>query len=389
MDRIPNNYEFSLQDVIDLLQPAEHTLQGCFDVAENSYFNSSFVGNKDSLKSFRDYGPFDFDINTKFFFLFDNSGSMNSYIPALNWMYDNVLKNTLLPFYETEAQYNANAKKILFTHNSESLANFERTFAALHLQQPEQEILDPYDVDNIDKFVVVVYQDEAESVYHGQTSFHDPHSDAFINDITNYKSFLATRSQGDYLGVALAVLSGNSAAPQFSQFINLTIRRGTTPFNNPDHNVANSSLVKSGHNINPDDWGHPNTHIEQCGMLMYIQAIKNMIAGGVDNIQAGNVIINIETTTEGLPGIFPVQWSKWGILRYEGKSFLFPINTFGVIDTYDPLVMNFSGLGIGVGEYEIAIYVNKSGGVMPTLFLETIPVILTTESQTINLIVEE
>jgi len=55
MGSVPNTNTFSLQDVVDAVQPSENTLQKCFDESVDEYFNSTYKGDKNSLYNFRDY----------------------------------------------------------------------------------------------------------------------------------------------------------------------------------------------------------------------------------------------------------------------------------------------------------------------------------------------
>lgn len=53
---VPNTTTFTLQDVINEVNPATNDLIACFAAANPDYFNPLYEGNKDNLLNFRDYG---------------------------------------------------------------------------------------------------------------------------------------------------------------------------------------------------------------------------------------------------------------------------------------------------------------------------------------------
>ena len=54
--QVPDNNTFSLQDVVDVVNPTTDDLEDCFNDAIASYFDSNYEGNKDRLSNFRNYG---------------------------------------------------------------------------------------------------------------------------------------------------------------------------------------------------------------------------------------------------------------------------------------------------------------------------------------------
>ena len=58
---VPNTNTFSLQDVVDVVDPTTDDLVDCFSDADSSAFNSSYnpnsAGNNNNLLNFRDYSP--------------------------------------------------------------------------------------------------------------------------------------------------------------------------------------------------------------------------------------------------------------------------------------------------------------------------------------------
>lgn len=52
---VPNNSNFSLQDVVDEVNPLTESLVDCFSSASTLGFNISYAGNQDRLSNFRGY----------------------------------------------------------------------------------------------------------------------------------------------------------------------------------------------------------------------------------------------------------------------------------------------------------------------------------------------
>ncbi len=52
---VPNTSTFTLQDVVNEIQPASGSLASCFTYANSAGFVSSYVGSKDRLSNFRGY----------------------------------------------------------------------------------------------------------------------------------------------------------------------------------------------------------------------------------------------------------------------------------------------------------------------------------------------
>ena len=55
-DRVPDTNTFTLRNVVDVVLPTEDTLVSAFANANNDYFDLNYVGNKNSLYNFRNYG---------------------------------------------------------------------------------------------------------------------------------------------------------------------------------------------------------------------------------------------------------------------------------------------------------------------------------------------
>jgi len=163
------------------------------------------------------------EVDTNIFIYFDASGSMNSTLPRLNTMRNDLLKNALLPFYNNdETEYN---NRVNVISNSS-----ERTLGMLNL-------FNSYPADG--SVVVLVFQDEASSVYHSY-SFSDTNSRTFTfeTDVaalrSNLSSFVSDPTKGStyYRGVIFQVDGSCCGYQGFTPFIE-AIQNGTGNFAPP------------------------------------------------------------------------------------------------------------------------------------------------------------
>lgn len=131
--------------------------------------------------------------NTRIFIYFDSSGSMNSTLGPLELMKSTLLKNRLLPLYGNDsAAYDAKVQVVS--------RGSERTFDFLNMENqaaPEGNV------------IVMVFQDEADSVYHGYRSSISSVTQGFINDIQTLKRRIAnnfgTNNPNYFRGVVFQV----------------------------------------------------------------------------------------------------------------------------------------------------------------------------------------
>jgi hypothetical protein len=68
---VPDTSTFSLQDVVDEITPSSNTLQTCYDESIDVNFDASYMGDKNRLSNFRNYGerwylPTFSDLNTMY-----------------------------------------------------------------------------------------------------------------------------------------------------------------------------------------------------------------------------------------------------------------------------------------------------------------------------------
>jgi hypothetical protein len=55
---VPNTSTFSLQDVVNEINPKDRSLNGCFVASTSTGFVTSYQGAKDRLSNFRGYSRF-------------------------------------------------------------------------------------------------------------------------------------------------------------------------------------------------------------------------------------------------------------------------------------------------------------------------------------------
>ena len=121
MAQVPDIPNFTLQDVVDVVNPTVHSLDGCFTDAADSKFDSTYVGNKDRLSNFRNYGALVIEVNPTTILLpwslsqspwypsatinvlNSSNWTLNSYPSWVRTITDNHTANTV--WFELEANY--------------------------------------------------------------------------------------------------------------------------------------------------------------------------------------------------------------------------------------------------------------------------------------------
>ena len=85
---VPNTSTFSLQDVVDEVNPTTDDLVDCFADAVASSFDSTYSGSKDNLLNFRNYGAVSLIL-----FKIDNSASYGNAVTACSLGNSTTLRN--------------------------------------------------------------------------------------------------------------------------------------------------------------------------------------------------------------------------------------------------------------------------------------------------------
>ena len=131
------------------------------------------------------------DRDTEIYIYFDSSGSMDGTLSPLNIMRSTILKETLLPLYDgDETAYDE--KVVVISRGS------ERTFDFLNIEgdTPEGNV------------IVLVFQDEAETVYHsGYTGWDEntTRTSTYDTDISTLRGRLSSFPNNYYRGVVFQV----------------------------------------------------------------------------------------------------------------------------------------------------------------------------------------
>lgn len=186
-----------------------------------------------------------FNQDTKILMYFDSSGSMNSTLAPLTTMKDTLLRQRLLPFYNNDdVLYN---ESVTITNVSD-----ERTMRSLDMLQI------PPPNGNV---VVFVFQDEAQSIYHG--SQFTPRTSAFDTDIANLRTRLNSYAPGYYRAVLFHV-TGNAIYPQFIQ----SIQQGIAPYNGVN---GLSDRIEFGYDYDVQDGGTPQYYLD-----LVVAALQNL-----------------------------------------------------------------------------------------------------------------
>jgi len=149
--------------------------------------------------------------DTYIYIYFDSSGSMASTETPLEEMRDTLLQDALLPFYDNDvALYNSRVQVI-------SQAN-ERTIDMLNINGDTP-------VGNV---VSLVFQDEANSVYHGASfADTDARTPTYDNDLSTFRTRLDGFAANYYRGVVFQVVPNTGTA--FKDFIT-AVENGTGNF---------------------------------------------------------------------------------------------------------------------------------------------------------------
>ena len=365
--------------------------------------------------------PFEFDEETKFYIHFDVSGSMGSSggsgsgaYTSLTWMKDHVIKNTLINYYiadnpqwSSENTYDLGDKVV---HNNipyESTINNNNTEPGINDDWDNiyEKMVGIYDafcnpvnqyvrgeatfwheddncshrkggiwVEDENKYVVAVYQDEAEPVYHSY-DLNSHHTTAQINTVnthlSNFRNFLSNRSN-DYIGIVMSIESNFTPRTTiFQTFIDKIINTGDEPWNGNANTTGNPG---SGDNYNLVDYKdggligavtnltyhHQTGGVNPTGGTYYYKELMKKFKEMNVNVVSGKVTFEYSGSDPEIK-----LWYYDGTTYHEMDSATGNDGTAVINDEYN----------IGVGEY----YYNVDGDE------SYIPITLTTSNQTIIL----
>lgn len=348
--------------------------------------------------------PFEFDEETKFYIHFDISGSMGSSsgsgsgaYTSLTWMRDHLIKNTLINYYiadnpqwSSENTYNLGDRVVYNDTPYESTIDDNNTEPGINSDWDDiyENLVNIIDfsneqtfnntgglwVEDENKYVVVVYQDEAHPVYHS-SDLNNHHNSTQINTVnthlSNFRFFLSNRSN-DYIGIIMSIKSYYT--PQttiFQTFIDKIINTGDEPWNGNANTTGNPG---SGDNHNLVDYKEGGLLSAAINLIYYDQTGGVNPDGGTYyykelmkkfkemnvNVVSGKVIFQYSGSDPEIK-----LWYYDGTVYHEMDSATGNDGTAVINDNYN----------IGIGEY----HYNIDGGGIYHL------IILTTSNQTIIL----
>lgn len=173
--------------------------------------------------------------DTQIYIYFDSSGSMNSTLAPLQEMRNTLLRDALIGLYNNDDD--------LYDERVRVISNgSERTFDFLNIENetPSGDVIS------------LVFQDEAQYVYHSGSSWDEntPRTSSFDNDITTLRSRLQSFEANYYHGVVFQVET--SATGEFANFRNLIqyVQNGTGNYAG-DYGLADRPEVEYVYGVTP------------------------------------------------------------------------------------------------------------------------------------------
>jgi len=160
-----------------------------------------------------DYRSVAITSNTYINIYFDSSGSMNSTLTPLQTMRDTLLQDALLPFYDNDPVLYASRVNVVSDPSEQTLTmlDFKGTY--------------PVDADNV---VSLVFQDEANSIYHGVPNDSAVTTAQYDIDIAAFRASLDSFSPSFYRGVIFQV-DETGGGLNFQQFVQ-AVENGTSAY---------------------------------------------------------------------------------------------------------------------------------------------------------------
>lgn len=201
-----------------------------------------------------DIEEFTISSKTSIFMVFDDSASIDYARPSLNWMQTNILKHTLLSFYNNdESLYNIRVA----IHNASALVS---------PYWDERSFLENIMYRDMNNYINILFQDEAKSAYHDGniSNLTQIQLDNINTDLTNFISYLSELDNKKYRGILLSIDSGQFDSSTYGELIN-RIFNGISPFTgSPNKNLNDyhhSECLTFKHNLNFDSsWAQPDNH---------------------------------------------------------------------------------------------------------------------------------
>jgi len=199
------------------------------------------------------------DANTKITIFFDASGSMNTTLSPLVTMRDTLLQDLLLGYYGDDvATYNAQVTIVQPSN--------ERTFRWLNNQGNALAL----------KHIVLVFQDEADSVYTGGSQ----PTASFDTDMAALRATLASRSESDYQAIIFQV-TGDSATPAFMGMLE-DVMSGASPYDGAGDNLTDyTELVGVSYGV--QEAQTPAYYAQLIQIALSSSGVNVPLPGGISN----------------------------------------------------------------------------------------------------------
>lgn len=292
-----------------------------------------------------------FNEDTLFRVAIDNSSSFQNPLGDItdNVIYNGLLKNTLISFYQSESVYNSNVEKYYFGN--------EYTFMGDALQ-----------ISGSPKRVIILLQDEAYSHYH-TSDVNDPYhlwanSGTLINHINSLRDYLAAETDETYMGLVFAILTGGYTYDDdkvFSMFIkdvfegngHFDTTISGTPMNFADHSDKLSYENEIPYYSGSTDF---RKGLFLYRKIMYMLRTKNI------PVVAGNFTFSVVDNN----GDELFRWKR-AHLYFDGNH----IKTWAA-ESDVPLVINVWSEGIGVGHYTLSLEQGTSSEDLSTVYNQTV-----------------
>lgn len=236
-------------------------------------------------------------INTEINIWFDNSGSMNATLPALNAMKDGALKSCLLPIYNNDTLlYDERVQVFNMLQNNLN----ERFLACFVAERNLNRVADP----NVDFVINLVFQDEGNPGYHTgnwDTTIIEPQYSSDINNLRNTLGLVPYAIKGSLIQV-----QGNADFAELTEATFIDVNAYLPPFNISDLYQSKFTFkpqVEKGQTINIPykyyasaeiDWPVgtyvvPLNTITGVGSGMIVEVTVEQIVGKIDAINFLNL----------------------------------------------------------------------------------------------------
>lgn len=204
------------------------------DVMPSGNLGLQFVGvdalDEDEVMAFIWFTKFNITPDTEMNIYFDSSGSMDATLAPLETMRDTLLQDELIQFYNDDATlYN---QKVQVQNFSD-----ERTFNQIIAGDLSNPVIN------------IIFQDEAQPVYHPTTFDANNRTSQYETDIAAFRSFISNTN--NFRGLIFQVGSGGSAQTAFRAFLQ-AVQNGVDAYASP-YGLADRNQPQFVYDVNNGD----------------------------------------------------------------------------------------------------------------------------------------